>query len=965
MDKIYVALDLETTGLQSRRDAIIEIGAVKFRIADDWTVEQLDTWHSLVNPQRRLPFKIQQLTGITQEELNAAPALHTLSRDVERFVGRNTVIGHNVQFDLDFLNAQNLLLGVPGIDTFNLACILIPDAHRYKLSSLAKIMGIEFPTQHRALEDATVTARLFAALAHRAAQVDATIIRELNQGARNAAAWRLRGLFIEIEKWQARHAFAVNEQASTPKGASRKTRRETRLSPKSEKQKIDDAELCSLFASDGSEGLIAQHFKSYEYRPEQIEMLQAVVRAFNTDHHLLVEAGTGVGKSLAYLAPAIYYAVANDEHVIISTNTINLQDQLYTKDVPDLQKILPLNFKTALLKGRTNYICRQRLEKFRHKEHLSPTEVNVLAKVLIWLPQTETGDRAELTLINKENYVWHELSAEAETCLYDRCPHRVEKRCFFYRAHEHAEASHLIIVNHALLLSNVVMEDRVLPDYRYLVIDEAHHLEARATDQLSFVTTRKAMETVLSQLSRPVGREQYSGSINELLGFAYSADFPESVLQELREYTINIRRDIDRAYGMLDEFFLSLTAFVDEMVEQTRGNPNYDCTIRLLSAIRRQSSWESIEMTWENLALQWKKVIQGVARLLRGWNELAEEYDLEDSANVVANLNGYGKTLQEIHVNLNKLIAQPTEDDIYWLNVRRRDGEVSLHVAPLHVGNLLYEKLFEPKHAIVMTSATLQSAGGNYGGYFEADELIPTFHFIKDRLNLKDFREVALGSPFDYESSTLLYVPTDIPEPNQPNHQKIISRGLIELCRAMEGRTLVLFTSYSQLRASYKTISKPLADDEIAVLGQGIDGNRRQLLENFKTGERVVLLGTRSFWEGVDVVGPALSCVVLARLPFDVPSDPVFAARSETYDNAFMQYSVPQATLRFRQGFGRLIRTKTDRGVVVILDKRVISKFYGAAFLQALPTCTTQHGAFKDMPQAAAEWMRVPVSRHR
>jgi DNA polymerase-3 subunit epsilon/ATP-dependent DNA helicase DinG len=355
-----------------------------------------------------------------------------------------------------------------------------------------------------------------------------------------------------------------------------------------------------------------------------------------------------------------------------------------------------------------------------------------------------------------------------------------------------------------------------------------------------------------------------------------------------------------------------------------------------------QPAWSDVEIAEDNFSVHLLKLSEGLGRLYSGLGDL-EGYDIPNHEDLLQGLLGYRQRLEDLREQLNALIIQPFSQDIYWARIAVKDKELSLHAAPLHIGHLVEKHLFMAKECVILTSATLCTDGD--------------FSFIKERLNAWEAPEVAVGSPFDYANSTLLYLVNDIPEPNQPYYQKAVGQALNALCRATRGRTLALFTSYSQLRNASRAITRPLAEHDIVVFQQGGGSSRRQLLENFRTTPRSVLLGTRSFWEGVDVMGEALSCLVIARLPFSVPSDPVFAARSETFEDPFSQYAVPETILRFRQGFGRLIRSKTDRGVVVILDKRLLTKFYGRAFLDSLPECTVKRGPLANLPAAAARWI--------
>jgi DNA polymerase-3 subunit epsilon/ATP-dependent DNA helicase DinG len=550
-----------------------------------------------------------------------------------------------------------------------------------------------------------------------------------------------------------------------------------------------------------------------------------------------------------------------------------------------------------------------------------------------------TGDQAELFMPTlRERLIWNRVRSDSESCLAERCAFRQEDKCFFYRARQRAEAAHLIVVNHALLLSDVAVENRVLPEYRYLIVDEAHHLEDATTHQLSFEVNLRSVQRLLSELSQKPGPGRYRGYLAEVMARCRRG-VPKAIERELESYIEDLHQEVEAAGRSLYEFFDTLSLFLKE---HSRPSGKYDQRIRLTSGLRVQPAWSDVEIAGDNFSVHLFKLGDGLKRLYSGLGDL-EGYDISDYEDLLQGLLGYRQRLEDLRGQLNALITEPSSSGIYWAEISAKDEEISLHAAPLHIGQLVERHLLMPKDCLILTSATLCTDGD--------------FSFIKERLNAWEAREVAVGSPFDYVNSTLLYLVNDIPEPNQPYYQKAVGQALMALCRATRGRTLALFTSYSQLRNASKAITRPLAEHDIVVFQQGGGSSRRQLLENFRTTPRSVLLGTRSFWEGVDVMGEALSCLVIARLPFSVPSDPVFAARSETFENPFAQYAVPETILRFRQGFGRLIRSKTDRGVVVILDKRVLTKFYGRAFLNSLPECTVKRGPLTNLPAAAARWI--------
>jgi len=941
MSRTYVALDLETTGLDPARDTILEIGVVRFR-----GEKVLDTWSSLVNPQRRIPYQIQQLTGITQEEADGAPSLFSLLASLRQFAGRAPLVGHSIQFDLAFLARHGLFADNAALDTFELASILLPHMARYSLQRLAKELGISALTHHRALDDAHTTARLFQVLHDQAKRLNLATIQEIRRlGA--GSNWPLTQFFEDVEREQSRTLFttSIGQQllargVLNGRGSAQlfyqREEVEPPLQPAAQPRPLDTEALAAMLDEGGA---FSRQFPGYEHRPQQVEMLRAVARAFNQHTHLLVEAGAGTGKSIAYLLPAAYFAATNSEHVVISTNTINLQDQLYHKDIPDLQRLLGIEFRAALLKGRRNYLCLRRLEALRRRGQLSPTVMRVLAKILVWLPSTLTGDRAEVFLPSAgERAVWGQVCSDPEACLGERCGYRQEGQCFFYEARRRAERAHLIVVNHALLLADIAVENRVLPDYGYLIIDEAHNLEDSVTRQLSFEADRQGLEEMLTSISQRVAPGRYVGLLTQL-SFRLQPLLGQTLHSQATERIREVQQKVEGARSTLYDLFNGLRACLND---HRRPAQSYDQRLRLTGGMRAQPAWDEVEIAGDNFTLRLAGVVEGLRLLLEGLENLTE-CDLTSCEDLLQQLHLQGGQLYMAHEQLRPLLVEPRENTIYWATIHSQDQHISLHTAPLHVGELVEQYLFHPKRMIVLTSATLRAEG--------------SFDYITERLHAWDAEQVALDSPFDYPSSTLLFLPADIPEPNQPHHQKRAEEALTLLCRAAGGRTLALFTSYSQLHNTARAIRRTLGEADISVFVQGQGTSRRQLLENFRTTPRSVLLGTSSFWEGVDVMGEALSCLVIAKLPFAVPTDPIFAARGETFDDPFRQYAVPQAILRFRQGFGRLIRSKTDRGIVLVLDRRVGTKFYGQAFLDSLPECTIRRGPIAQLPQVAREWL--------
>lgn len=931
MDQIYVAIDVETTGLEAGVDEIIEIAAVKFR-AD----EVIETFNTLVQPRHSLPLNSSRLTGITAEMLAGAPRFAEVAPRFAAFLKNYPLVGHNVRFDINMLQAQGMRLPQPSFDTFELATLLMPRTPAYRLGTLAETLGIIHDEAHRALSDADVTRQVFLHLLRRIADLS---LNDLNEIVRLTARidWSLRPLFEEAQRAKALRVF-VDE---TPISAAdaREEEKLTPLKPTGNDRPIDLAEIRRFFSPDGALG---RAFAGYERRDQQVRMSEAVADALNQGGALIAEAGTGTGKGLAYLVPAALHAARRGERVVISTNTINLQDQLFFKDIPALQKVMSNGasdkppFTAALLKGRSNYLCLKRYHDLRRDPRLMSDDVRALLKVQLWLHATESGDRAELPLQEGENATWGKLSAAWDQCTGPRCSEF--QRCFFFKARWQAEAAHLVIVNHALLMADLAVENDVIPPYDYLIIDEAHNLEEVATDQLGFTVDRETLLSFLDDLFVEDQAQIVGGLLSELpnhfresMATRIDIDRADAIAATLRPAVARAR---DAVYGC----FNTLIAFVRRDAELT----NADTRLRITNALRRKPSWAEVERAWETLSGTLTAVGDGLGQLESLLIDLKDAELLEYDA-LLLRVQALKRYATEVRINIGHILTGGTEEKVTWLTHDRLRDTLTLSAAPLSVAEILRTNLFERKNATVLTSATL-SVGGDFG-------------FVRERIGLDEAEELALDSPFDYTRQALLYIPNDIPEPSQAGYQRAMEQAIIDLARATNGRMLVLFTAINALRQTYRAIQEPLEDAGIAVLGQGIDGSRRSLLERFKEFPGTVLLGTSSFWEGVDVVGDALSVLVIAKLPFSVPTDPIFAARSEQFDDAFNQYAVPQSILRFKQGFGRLIRSKDDRGVVAVLDRRLLTKKYGQTFLDSLPHTTVRSGPLQRLPDLARRFL--------
>jgi DNA polymerase-3 subunit epsilon/ATP-dependent DNA helicase DinG len=931
MINTYVAIDVETTGLDPGSETIIDVAAICFRGND-----VLDSFSSLVNAQRDVPPFITQLTGITQEMVSDAPTFSALRPRLQGMIADHVVVGHNVSFDLAFLNEEGLAIGNRRVDTVTLASILFPQIGRYGLESLVRYLDLPRLGNHRAQVDAEQTVELFLALKEKAQELDITLLEEVVRVGRNLG-WPESTFFEETLAQKARQAF---EAGGRSKGSLPRLFEPTRLTGRSvvaaEVTEPLEGELIAGMIRPG--GNFSRALDTFEYRPQQVEMLEKVVEAFNQGDHVMVEAGTGTGKSMAYLLPAAFWAHSNGRRVVISTNTINLQDQLIHKDIPELQRMLPFEIRAAVRKGRANYLCTRLFTQMRHSGPGNADEMALFARILFWLPHTETGDVVEMSLRTPgERMAWSRLNGENATCTLDQC---AAENCPLHLARRRAEQAHIVIVNHALLLSDVANQGHILPDFADLIIDEAHHLEAAVTNGLSFRADKRFLQAILEELTAP-----RSGVVADVQRRT-QAVLPKELNAQIDGLINRLRQEAHSAGQGLDDFFSSLAYFLREHLS---GNSQFAQQVRLLPALRTQPEYDNVEIGWDNLRKHLRLIKDGLDDLATAMEELVDSFDIEDGEELLLTLASNGRTLEETRNHIDAIISAPETGTIYWAEVWKE--RISLHAAPLHIGPLVEQHIFREKETVILTSATLRTSSS---GVREA----ASFDYIRERLSATDASELAVGSPFDYKNSTLLYLVTDIPEPNQPGYQRYLEDAIVDVAKAIDGRTMVLFTAYGQLSQTARSIEDRLSPADIAVLTQSTGSSRQQLLEEFRQDSgRAVLLGTRSFWEGVDVPGSALQVVMIARLPFDVPSDPIFAARSETFDNPFFEYSVPEAVLRFRQGFGRLIRRQTDVGVVAILDKRVLTKRYGQMFLGALPECTVLRQRSDRLGELTLRWL--------
>jgi len=937
----YVVLDLETTGLNCGKDQVIEIGAV--RIAQGTLQEEFST---LVNPGCSIPEEITELTGIDDEMVKNMPFLTEVLPQLDNFLQGAVLIGHNIQFDLSFLKSY-ITLPENYLDTVEMAKILFPYAPGYSLDELAYSLDIDRSSAHRALGDARTTGLLFLRLQQILKDLDFVVLETLFLLSQKTKS-TLSCLFAQV--YRQRMSSFPREGIKSRQLYSQGDMRMGIFSSHPQPEFIEDyeitpEELAPIFQPGGRMETMIQGFR---YRPEQEEMAKETARCWNQGGYLIVEAGTGIGKSLAYLLPSVLWSINAGHKVIVSTHTIHLQEQLKNKDIPLAAKISGRDFSSSVIKGRSHYLCLRKWEQFINESNQEI--LRLIMRLAIWLNQTETGDIDELNLNKKEKADWQHLAAASETCLGIKCKF-YRGQCFVSRARKLAEQSQIIIVNHSLLLANAMANDNILPEYKYLVIDEAHQLEKTAEEQFTIDINYFALWAVFQKLIK--GGNPSSRNILEHLT-KKMVNHP-NLDQDLRDELISLLEDIgligEECLSAAREFFGVISGIFSA---NWSDNIPYTQTMRILPWHRKEDYWPGIVSAGENLMIKLKGLIKKLISLGEKTGSMENEYGIE--INEAAEINMIVSNLHQIVTGLEIILMGDEENFVSWMEYQGNNNFLLLRTSPIDVKEQLYHYLFSSKKGVILTSATL-TVGGKFNYFTESIGL-----------DLAPFplKTIQLPSPFDYEENVLLAIASDLPEPSSSSEILFtdrICKTLIKLIKAAQGRTLVLFTSHYQLKDVYQNIKSPLNKDGITVYAHGVTGSRTKILDDFKNKENSVILGANSFWEGIDVVGEALTLVIIVKLPFWPPTIPTVSARLDRYQalnlDGFRWYSLPQAIIRFKQGFGRLIRSHSDYGAICILDKRIYQKKYGASFINSLPKMKTIIGQTDELAEDIRNWLRA------
>ncbi|PLR82676.1 MULTISPECIES: ATP-dependent DNA helicase DinG [Bacillus] len=934
MSNKFVVIDLETTGNTPKKGAkIIQFAAVV--IEGDTIVEQ---YSSFINPEQPIPPFIEELTGIDDHIVKDAPLFAEIAPRVLSLLDDAYFVAHNVHFDLSFLQEELIEAGYHGfygpvVDTVELSRILFPAADSYKLSELSSRFFFSHDRPHQADSDAYVTAELLLLLLNRLESIPTRTLKQLSRLAPGLKS-DIHILMDELIREKEKSIEILPDFIDIYRGIALKR------PDKKAKDRPGLIEIRFPYSDEEKENLMKGAFPNYEKRTGQFKMMDLVYQSFADGHHSMIEAGTGVGKSLGYLIPAAFFSIQTAKAVIVSTYTTLLQEQLLTKDIPLLNQMLPFPVKTVLLKGRNHFISLAKFEQSLKEEDDNYDTTLTKMQILIWLLETETGDVDELNLSSGGRLYWHKIKNDSSVFLHDKAWRHYD---FYLNARKNAQVADIVITNHSLLLSDLTSDHSLLPDYDYAILDEAHHFEKAAGKYFGFSIDYLSIRLLLGQLGL-YEQKQLFFKLEKLLN--------EIDRYDQLEHTFEINALIGDLQLEMDEFFKTISLFANEKLKDHQSA--YKRIQYRLTGQETGKTWKVLVAMAERFSFQIHDLVKLLEKRLDFILKADHELSNEDKAflDELASLLG---DFREVRENVKSLFLHRQNRYVTWIEVdlRAAQNATAVYGQPVDISNYLQEYYFSVKKSAVLTSATLT--------------VKQSFDYMMKELGLygTNCRKEVISSPFQYKEKVKMFVPNDLPEINAvsiDDYTAAISEHIISIAEATKGRMLILFTSYEMLKKTYELLKESGFLEDFALIAQGISGgSRTRLTRSFQRFDKSILFGTSSFWEGIDIPGEDLSCLVIVRLPFSPPDEPVTEAKCEIIEekngNPFYDYSLPEAVLRFKQGVGRLIRTENDRGLIVVFDRRIISTKYGKAFLQSIPAIPLQKVNIDEIVEQIYDWL--------
>ena len=932
--KRFAIVDLETTGNAALKgDRIIEIGIVVM----EENGKVVEEFSSLVYPERDIPPFIRSLTGIEDEDVLDAPLFSEIVEDIYPLFQHAYIVAHNIEFDLGFLNDELRRCGYqplhnPVIDTVEFARVLLPTSPTFKLGQLAERLDMGHDRPHRALSDAQVTADLLFYLLKELRSLPERTLDHLMK-IENKLKSNFRDFF---QKYINEKRYGKNEEENIVIKHGLAVRKPFREQTKKsvELPLFQDWKKQVYEGDNGLKGFV----DNFENRQGQQMMSEKVHQAFLENKHAVIEAGAGTGKSVAYLLSAVYQAMDSGERVVITTHTTSLQKQLLEEEIPKVERMFPRPIRAVLYKGKSHYISLSHFFYELERSYQDNYDIALTkAMILVWLTHTRTGDVDEIQLPSNGRQFWHKVSAEQSSKTVQL---GYVDDSFFQWAQEKALQADLVITNHALFCMDIMKEESVLPDYRHVIIDEAHHLEAVASRYFGVRMNYREMQRYLTQFGEIFQKGLYK-----------EWNFPDGFVTNL----IKGQQTIDEAKEELSQF----SRFIYQNVKKERRSGRGKSDIGRTQLLLRNEDMPSFMSTAKEMSHRFLAIIQ---KLIFEMEKIEEQLKMiltvKEDQNIpilMARLNNQIELCRKIRTQLIHYFDFDRREEVKWVEIEGEGASNSIYLfsEPFDVAHLLQQRLFNMKASVIMTSATLATSG--------------SFQYIRQTLGLENdsrTEEVLIPSPYSYDKQVQVMVPDDFPDikKDQEAFIEALSEAIYSVAEATKGRMLVLFTSYDMLRKTYNLLREFIDPEEFMIFAQGVSsGSRDRLKKNFQAFDQSILLGTSSFWEGVDIPGEDLSCLMMVRLPFQPPEQPVQSMRNERMKkegkNSFMDKSLPHAIIRFKQGFGRLIRSSTDRGIVFICDQRLMEARYGKYFLSSLPDVPVLYSSTRQLINKIESWL--------
>ncbi len=1021
---IRVALDLETTGLHTEQDAILEVAAIKFQDA-----EVIDRFETFVSPGRSIPYRVQRLTGIKPEQLVGAPLFDSIAKRLQGFLQDYPIVGHSIPFDVGFLRRWGIARFNPLIDTFELATVMLPSLTSYNLGQVAEALGIQVPLdRHRAMVDTVLAMEVFLALHQRLRSVDLALLKDLasldaprswpllhffRQELRDRQA--LDGLHGGLGRGSLGDRFAA-QLGMDPRVLSFAVARDHDALP--------DTHFSSTVVNTSPHATVEQMKSTLDAIPEHsaqpvphgYQATEIAIReALQQRTPLVVEVTVGNNDYSSVLLPALQWIVdaSSDDtqspaRLVIACSSQQSARRFIETILPRLQALLKSQLPVAYLAEKGGYLCTHRwfgAALRRTSGELTAEQARGLAKLGLWAQRTLTGERSELTLLPQEITAWERISSGIEripsadsrsSTIYQRCTYRRKGYCFVSLAEERVNAASIVVTTHAGLFDDLSQSHSLLSSIPYRVILDADLLE----EENARWSSTELDQNRLSRMLHTIGTELPDGRYQGLLALAAPSlrergpgglsTTPTVGKAELDSRMLSWFQTLRQANSAVERLFKSFAQLMDEVAQQGshggrdkgskgdssgrphgghggRGNDRTDQPVRLNSSIRQLPAWMEAERSWQQLSQRLQTVVDLVhdaEKIILTTQRSRHRLDIgsgEDSS-VASELAAAARQLQEQMQLGQQAMSLAESDSVYWLRMPPPAAPFSQNSQrssdpgsqPVELAPVLYTQIVQTSTLLQRLLLKEQTSTIFAGAALSVDN---SFSFARGRFGLENDACPALSVVTEHHEQTLIYVPNDVPEPNAPQYQRHLDDALIQLATALDGQLVALFTSHAALRSSYATIKPFLETRGVLVLAQGIDGSPRQLWQIFQNQERVVLLGTGSFWEGAEDIARSPVCLFIARLPMPVLNDPPMAARAERYSDQLHQLTVPIAALRVRRALNRLMWNDTRRNSVVFFDRRVISKEYGSMVLHSLPRCSQRQAAVSHMPETVLDWL--------